>query len=375
MIKSIRVQLKTNNKQNSLLFQCAGTARFAYNWTLNQQQKNYEAGNKFLSDNDLRKQLTQLKKTEFPWLYQYSNNIAKQAVKDACEAYKKFFKKLADKPKFKSRKWSKPAFYHDNIKLKVTEKHKKKEKIGKVKLTEFGRIPPNSKYSNPRISYDGLNWYISVGIEMGDMTINKPVAEPIGIDVGIKDLAVISTGKVYKNINKTKSVKKANKRLKRLQRQASRQYDKNYKNKIKGKGKNLLKLENKINKTYKRLTNIRNNHIHQTTMELVKTKPEYIVIEDLNVSGMMKNRHLSKAIAEQKLYEFSRQLEYKCLWYGVELIIADRFYPSSKTCCKCGNIKKDLKLSDRIYKCSECSNTIDRDLQAAINLKNYPKSA
>ena len=375
MIKSIRVQLKPNNKQNSLLFQCAGTARFAYNWTLNQQQKNYEAGNKFLSDNDLRKQLTQLKKTEFPWLYQYSNNIAKQAVKDACEAYKKFFKKLADKPRFKSRKRSKPAFYHDNIKLKVTEKHVQLEKIGKVKLTEFGRIPPNSKYSNPRISYDGLNWYISVGIEMGDMTINKPVTEPIGIDVGIKDLAVISTGKVYKNINKTKSVKKSNKRLKRLQKQASRQYDKNYKNKIKGKGKNLLKLEKQINKTYKRLTNIRTNHLHQATFALVKTKPEYIVIEDLNVKGMMNNRHLAKAIAEQKLYEFKRQLEYKCLWYGVELIKADRFYPSSKTCCKCGNIKKDLKLSDRVYKCSECSNTIDRDLQAAINLKNYPKSA
>ena len=375
MIKSIRVQLKPNNKQNSLLFQCAGTARFAYNWTLNQQQKNYEAGNKFLSDNDLRKQLTQLKKTEFPWLYQYSNNIAKQAVKDACEAYKKFFKKLADKPRFKSRKRSKPAFYHDNIKLKVTEKHVQLEKIGKVKLTEFGRIPPNSKYSNPRISYDGLNWYISVGIEMGDMTINKPVTEPIGIDVGIKGLAVISTGKVYKNINKTKSVKKSNKRLKRLQKQASRQYDKNYKNKIKGKGKNLLKLEKQINKTYKRLTNIRTNHLHQATFALVKTKPEYIVIEDLNIKGMMKNRHLAKAIAEQKLYEFKRQLEYKCLWYGVELIKADRFYPSSKTCCKCGNIKKDLKLSDRVYKCSECSNTIDRDLQAAINLKNYPKSA
>ena len=375
MIKSIRVQLKPNNKQNSLLFQCAGTARFAYNWTLNQQQKNYEAGNKFLSDNDLRKQLTQLKKTEFPWLYQYSNNIAKQAVKDACEAYKKFFKKLADKPRFKSRKRSKPAFYHDNIKLKVTEKHVQLEKIGKVKLTEFGRIPPNSKYSNPRISYDGLNWYISVGIEMGDMTINKPVTEPIGIDVGIKDLAVISTGKVYKNINKTKSVKKSNKRLKRLQKQASRQYDKNYKNKIKGKGKNLLKLEKQINKTYKRLTNIRTNHLHQATFALVKTKPGYIVIEDLNIKGMMKNRHLAKAIAEQKLYEFKRQLEYKCLWYGVELIKADRFYPSSKTCCKCGNIKKDLKLSDRVYKCSECSNTIDRDLQAAINLKNYPKSA
>ena len=374
MIKSIKVQLKPNNNQNSLLFQCAGTSRFAYNWTLAKQEENYKLGGKFLSDSTLRKELTQLKQGDFAWLYKYSNNIAKQAVKDACEAYKKFFKKLADKPKFKSRRKSKPAFYHDNIKIKFTKTHIQVEKLGKIKLAEFGRIPTDGKYSNPRITYDGLNWSVSVGIEVGDMTINKPVSEPIGVDVGIKDLAVISTGKVYKNVNKTKSVKKANKRLKRLQKQASRQYDKNYKNKIKGKGKNLLKLEKQINKTYKRLTNIRNNHIHQATMELVKTKPECIVIEDLNISGMIKNRYLSKAIAQQKLYEFRRQLEYKCSWYGVKLIIADRFYPSSKLCSCCGHIKKDLKLSDRVYKC-ECGNLIDRDLQAAINLREYPKLA
>ena len=374
MIKSIKVQLKPNNNQNSLLFQCAGTSRFAYNWTLAKQEENYKLGGKFLSDSTLRKELTQLKQGDFAWLYKYSNNIAKQAVKDACEAYKKFFKKLADKPKFKSRRKSKPAFYHDNIKIKFTKTHIQVEKLGKIKLAEFGRIPTDGKYSNPRITYDGLNWSVSVGIEVGDMTINKPVSEPIGVDVGIKDLAVISTGKVYKNVNKTKSVKKANKRLKRLQKQASRQYDKNYKNKIKGKGKNLIKHKKQINKTYKRLTNIRDNHIHQVTMKLVKTKPECIVIEDLNISGMIKNRYLSKAIAQQKLYEFRRQLEYKCSWYGVKLIIADRFYPSSKLCSCCGHIKKDLKLSDRVYKC-ECGNLIDRDLQAAINLREYPKLA
>ena len=374
MIKSIKIQLKPNNKQNSLLFQCAGTARFAYNWTLDQQQKNFKAGNKFITDNDLRKQLTRLKKAEFSWLYQYSNNITKQAVKDACEAYKKFFKKLADRPRFKSRKRSKPAFYHDNIKLKVTDRHVQLEKIGKVKLAEFGRIPPNSKYSNPRITFDGLNWYISVGIDMPDMTIDKPTSESIGIDVGIKDLAIVSNGKKYKNINKTKVVKKTNKKIRRLQRRASRSYLKMKELKSRGKSANLLKLEKQINKTYKRLTNIRTNYLHQTTTELVKTKPAYIVIEDLNISGMMKNKRLSHAIAEQKLYEFSKQLEYKCLWYGVELIKADRFYPSSKLCSCCGHVKKDLRLSDRVYRC-ECGNVIDRDLQAAINLKNYPQSA
>ena len=375
MIKSIKVQLKPNNKQNSLLFQSAGTARWAYNWALDRQQKNYEAGNKFISDNDLRKELTQLKKTnELKWLNKYSNNITKQAIKDACEAYKKFFKKIAEKPKFKSKRKSKPAFYHDNIKIKFTQTHVQIEKLGKIKLAEFGKIPVGSKYANPRITFDGLNWSVSVGIEMPDMTINKPVSEPIGIDVGIKDLAVISTGKVYKNINKTKAVKKSNKRLNRLQKQASRQYDKKYKNKIKGKGKNLLKLEKEINKTYKRLTNIRINHLHQATFALVKNKPEYIVIEDLNIKGMMKNRHLSKAVAQQSLYEFRRQLEYKCLWYGVSLIIADRWYPSSKTCSCCGNVKKDLNLSDRVYRC-ECGLVMDRDLNASINLREYPKLA
>lgn len=374
MIKSIKVQLKPSNKQNSLLFQCAGTARFAYNWAIAKQEENYESGGKFLNDGTLRKELTVLKQGEYTWLYKYSNNITKQAVKDACDAYKKFFKKLADKPRFKSRKKSKPAFYHDNMKLKVTEKHVQLEKIGLVKLAEFGRIPIDGKYSNPRITYDGLNWWISVGIEILDMTISKPVSEPIGIDLGVKDLAVVSTGEKCKNINKTMAIKKANKRLKRLQRQASRQYKKIKTKKIKGKGKNLLKLEKKINKTYQRLTNIRDNHIHQATMELVKTKPEYIVIEDLNVSGMMKNRHLSKAIAQQNLHEFRRQLEYKCLWYGVILIVADRFYPSSKLCSCCGRIKKDLNLSDRIYRC-ECGNVMDRDLQAAINLRKYPKLA
>ena len=374
MIKSVKVRLKPNNKQNSLLFQCAGTARFAYNWAIAKQEENHNNGGKFLNDSTIRKELTVLKQGEFAWLYKYSNNITKQAVKDACDAYKKFFKKLADKPKFKSRRKSKPAFYHDNIKIKFSDKQVQLEKIGKVKLAEFGRISPDGKYSNPRITYDGLNWWISVGVEMLDMMIDKPTSEPIGIDVGVKDLAVVSNGTTHKNINKTKEVKKANKRLKRLQRQASKQYEKIKNKKIKGKGKNLLKLEKQINKTYQRLTNIRDNHIHQATTELVKAKPEYVVIEDLNVSGMMKNRHLSKAIAQQKLYEFGRQLEYKCQWYGIRLIIADRFYPSSKLCSCCKNIKKDLNLSDRVYKC-ECGNVIDRDLQAAINLREYPKLA
>lgn len=401
MIKSIKVQLKPNNKQNSLLFQCAGVARWGYNWALDRQQRNYEAGGrKIISDSVLRKELTQLKQTkELKWLYKYSNNITKQAVKDACMAYDEFlniknkhyskktiakakrqnrvltYRDLEGYPNFKSKKKSTPKFYQDNIKIKFNHTHVQLEKFGKVKLAEFGRIPVNGKYTNPRIKHDGLNWFVSVGIEMGDMTINNPTTESIGIDLGVKDLAIVSTEKTYKNINKTKPVKKANKRLKRLEKQASSQYESMKNNKIKEKGKNLLKLEKQINKTYKRLTNIRTDYVHQITTSLVIAKPEYIVIEDLYIKGMMKNKHLSKAIAEQKLHEFRRQLEYKCSWYGVPLILADKWYPSSKTCSCCGNIKKDLNLSDRVYKCTECGLAIDRDLNASINLREYPKLA
>jgi putative transposase len=225
MITSVKVRLDPNNKQISKLFQCSGTARFIYNWTLARQEENYKNGGKFISDNDLRKELTQLKKTEqYQWLNAISNNIAKQAVKDGCEAYKKFFKGLADRPKFKSRRKSKPSFYHDNFKIKFSSTHVQLEKLGKVKLSEYGRITTGVKYSNPRISFNGVHWYISVGVE----SIQEPVeltGESIGIDLGIKDLAICSNiEKPYKNINKTKKVKKLEKKLRRLQRKVSKKY-------------------------------------------------------------------------------------------------------------------------------------------------------
>lgn len=376
MIKSIKIMLKPNNKQRTLLFQCAGAARFAYNWALAREKENYELGNNFLDDGELRKELTQLKKTDdFSWLKNYSNDIPKQAIKDACNAYKKFFKKQARDPKFKSKRKSRPSFYGDTVKTRFSEKHVYLSKIGSIKLAEYNRVPNGIKVMNPRITYDGLNWWISVGVETSEITLQKKTTEPIGIDLGVKDLAILSSGKVYKNINKSCTIKRATKTLKRLQKHASRQYEKIKKgvNIRYEKSANLLKLEKKILKKYKKMSNIRDNYIHQITVETVKTKPEYIVIEDLNVSGMMKNRHLSKAVMNQKLYEFRRILTYKCSLYGIPLFVVDRFYPSSKTCSGCGCIKKDLKLSDRIYICPECGMVLDRDLNAAINLREYPK--
>ena len=384
MIKSIKVRLNPNNKQLTKLFQYAGCARFAYNWAISREEENHKQGNKFLSDMDLRKEFTQLKKLqEFKWLNEISNNVTKQAIKDACNAYKKFFKGQCKFPKFKSRKYSTPSFYQDNVQIKFTENHVKvegfsmskkpnKQKLNWIKLYEKRKIPTDCKYLNPRFTYDGLYWYVSVSIEVDDDNDNSNIqsTEGVGIDLGIKDLAVCSDGNTYKNINKTQKVKKLEKKKRRLQRSVSRKYNKNKKGGNYCKTSNIIKREKELLKTSKRLTNIRNNYLHQTTSEIIKRKPSFICIEDLNVSGMMKNRHLSEAIQQQGLYEFRRQLEYKAKWNNIPVIIADRFFPSSKMCSCCGHIKKDLKLSDRIYKC-ECGNIINRDFQASLNLKKY----
>lgn len=381
MIKTIRVMLIPNNKQKTKLFHYANTARFAYNWALGREQENYKNGEKFISDGNLRKEFTQLKKTEeYAWLNNVSNNVTKQAIKDACEAYRGFFKGYAKFPRFKSKKHSIPKFYQDTEKIQFTDTHvkvegfatskkKNKQKLNWIRLAEHGRVPTDCKYRNPRIKYDGLNWWITVGIEYEDSStfLSK---DGIGIDLGIKDLSICSDGSKYKNINKSQKVKKLEKRKRRLQRSISRKYEKNKKGESYCKTSNIIKREKELLKLNHRLTNIRQNYLHQTTTEIVKAKPSYIVLEDLNVKGMMKNRHLSKAIQQQCFGEFRRQIEYKSAWNNIQVIIADRFFPSSKLCSCCGNIKKDLKLSDRIYKC-ECGNVIDRDFQASLNLKRY----
>ena len=384
MIKSIKVMLLPNNKQRTKLFQSAGVARWAYNWTLARQQENYKNGGKFISDGELRKELTQLKKTEdFYWLNSYSNNITKQSIKDACLAYQRFFKHQSEFPKFKSKRKSTPSFYVDNCKIEFSEnkvklekltdsKKSNKQKFNWIKLAEKNRIPLNCKYYNPRVTFDGINWWVSVGIDYEENT-EQPINDGIGIDIGIKDLAICSDGNTYKNINKTKRIKKLKKKRRRLQRKVSRKYLKNKKGASYCKTRNIIKCEKEILKLNHRLTNIRHNYLNQVTSEIIKRKPKFIVLEDLNVKGMMNNRHLAKAVHEQCFYEFYRQIQYKCLWNNINFITADRFYPSSKLCSVCGNIKKDLKLSDRTYIC-ECGNVIDRDYQASVNLCNYGKS-
>ncbi len=381
MIKALKVMLVPNNVQKTKMFQYAGAGRFAYNWALVREKENYEKGGKFISDSELRKEFTRLKNSEeYAWLRNISNNVTKQAIKDACNAYKNFFKGLQKYPLFRSKKKSIPKFYQDTIKIKFRDTHVKlegfsssrkanKQKLNWVRLAEHGRIPTDANYRNPRISFDGLNWWISVGIEYPDCK-EESSNEGIGIDLGIKDLAVCSDTNSYKNINKSQTVQKLEKCKRRLQRSVSRKYDKNKKGESYCKTNNIVKNERLLLKVNHRLTNIRKNYLNQTTSEIVNRKPRFICIEDLNVSGMMKNRYVSKAVQNQGFFEFRKQLEYKCKEKGIPLIVADRYYPSSKLCSCCGKIKKDLKLSDRIYRCS-CGNVIDRDFQASLNLKAY----
>ena len=381
MVKAIKVMLIPNNVQQTKLFQYACASRFAYNWALAREKENYEKGGRFIPDTELRKEFTRLRNSdEYAWLLNVSNNVTKQAIKDACSAYKNFFKGLQRYPRFKAKKKSMPKFYQDNIKIQFRDTHVKfegfsfsrkanKQKLNWVKLAEHGRIPTDAKYRNPRVSFDGLNWWISVCVEFPDCR-DRSNHDGIGIDLGIKDLAICSDGNTYKNINKSQTVKKLEKCKRRLQRSVSRKYEHNKKGGSYCKTNNIVKKEKLLLKVNHRLANIRKDYLNQTTSEIVNRKPRFICIEDLNVSGMIKNRHLSKAVQNQGFFEFRKQLEYKCNDRGIQLIVADRFYPSSKRCSCCGKIKKDLRLSDRTYKC-ECGNVIDRDFQASLNIKAY----
>ena len=378
MFKYIKVMLHPNNKQRTKLFQCFGVSMFAYNWALNRQQENYKNGGKFISAFDLQKEFVQLKSLpEYSWLNQYSSVIPAMAIIDACNAYKNFFRGNSKFPKFKGKKSSKQSFYVHSGKVEFTDTHVKlmklsgsirmnRRKLNWVKLAEVGRVPTNCKYSNPRVTFDGINFWISVSIEVGDS--NEVLTnEGIGIDLGVKDLAICSDGHVYKNINKAKEVRRLEKKKKRLQRKLSKKYVANKYEKT----KNILKLEKELLKLNHRLTNIRHNYTQQVTSEIVKRKPSFVSLEELNVSGMMKNRHLAKAIQEQSFYSFKEILSYKAKLNNIQIIEVPRFYPSSKTCSVCGTVKSDLKLSDRVFVYPECGNKMDRDLNASINLKNY----
>ena len=381
MILSYKTRLEPNNKQAQKLKQFAGAARYAYNWAIAKEKEAYELGNGFIGENELRRIFTRHKE-EADWLYTISNDVTKQAIKDAATAFSNFFKGNADFPQFKTKRKGRPAFYQDVFKFKATDTHirvekisdstrKNKQRINWIKVSEKGRIPLlASGYKNPRITFDGIHWYASVGIEVADKPA-EPLNDGIGIDLGVKDLAICSDKHTYKNINKTDRVRRLEKQRRRKQREISRKYEKNKDGDKYVKTKNIVKAELALLKLNHKLTNIRKNYIHQVTDEIIKRKPSFIVLEDLNVKGMMKNRHLAKAVQQQNFAEFATILEYKAKQNNIKIIYADRFFPSSKTCSCCGAIKHDLKLKDRIFKCNSCGLVIDRDYNASLNLYLY----
>ena len=373
MIKSIKIRLSPTKEQEELMFQSVGIARFAYNWGLSKWEEMYKEGIK-PSKAKIRKEFNNSirKNDDFKWLYNVSGQITAQAFADLEDAYKNFFDGLAQRPKFKNKKKSKKSFYVRYDAIKFSNNRVNIEKIGKVKYSSNYKIPKLDKYTNPRCHFDGKYWYLTFGFEHGESQASLNEDLSIGIDLGISHLAIVNhLDNPIKNINKSKEVRRLKKKLKRLQRQVSRKYEMNKKGSKFVKTNNIIKLERQIKLVHRRLNNIRNNHIHQATSKIIKLNPYRVVMESLNVSGMMKNKHLAEKIAEQKFYEFKRQMKYKCEFNKIEFFEADRWYPSSKACSCCKNIKKDLKLSDRTYICNECGLVIDRDKNASINLGNY----
>ena len=387
MIIATKIRLKPTKEQEILFWKSCGVARWSYNYFLAESENHYAEylkGNKdkkTIKEGEVRRYINNvLKKTTHTWLKEVGSNVMKQAVKDADLARKRWFQGLSEKPRFKSKHKSKNSFYVNYETLKRVQNGFHGEKIGFVKTCQpLPKLKNGEKYSNPRISYDGKNWFLSVGYNEVFDTVELTNVS-LGVDVGIKELAVCSDGEFKKNINKSKQVRRLEKKMKREQRKLSRKMEANIKSYTKNRKpiyktplkemKNIQKQNQVIRNLHKKLNDIRSNHLHQTSSDIVKTKPYRIVMETLNIKGMMKNRHLSKAIAQQGLYEFKRQIQYKCKKYGIEFVEADKWFPSSKTCSCCGQIKSDLKLKDRVFVC-QCGFTMDRDLNAAINLANY----
>ena len=375
MIKGYRIRIYPNKEQKILIEKHIGACRFTWNYMLNLQNENYKAGSKYISRFDMIRSLTPLKKQkEYQWLNEVSMSSLQNICTDLDKDFKGFFKKEHKYPNFKNKKKSKKSYPVCESRFYFKDsKHIQIQKLGIVKCKTDFKIPIGKhKFSNIRLSKELNKYFISFGLECENQ-VRQLNNYSMGVDLGVKDLAIVSYGDnslVFHNINKSSKVKKLYRELKHLQRSISRKYETNKQGNKYVKTNNIIKAEEKLRKINKKISDIRNNYIHQITHKLIELLPKRVVMEKLNVLGMMKNKHIAKAIGEQNFYKFIEYMKYKCEWNGIKFIQVDRFYPSSKKCSCCGNIKKDLKLSDRVYVC-KCGLNIDRDLNAAINLKNY----
>ena len=382
MLKSYKAEINPTLEQIQKINKTIGTCRFIYNFYLAHNKELHDKGEKFMTAKSFSVWLNNEfipNNPEFLWIKEVSSKSVKKSMENACTAFTKFFKKQSNFPRFKKKNKSdvKMYFVKNNPKDCFCERHRINiPTLGWVKLKEKGYIPTTKQgyvIKSGTISHKDGRYYVSVLIDIPEVEKSESNDFGLGIDLGVKEFAVISNGTVKKNINKSARLKKLEKQLKREQRCLSRKYEdlKKRNKKMKGEAtrQNIQKQVLKVQRLHHRIDNIRTDYINKTIAEIVKTKPSYIAIEDLNISGMLKNRHLSKAIASQKFYEFRTKLKTKCDDNGIELRIVDRFYPSSKLCHCCGSIKKDLKLSDRIYRC-DCGYVEDRDFNASLNLRD-----
>ena len=381
LLKSYKTEINPTLEQIQKINQTIGTCRFVYNFYLAHNKETYEKEKKFVSGMDFSKWINNEfipNNKNYKWIKEVSSKSVKQSIMNAEKAFKRFFKHQSGFPGFKKKGKSDVKMYFVKTDSKVIiscERHRIKiPTLGWVRIKEKGYIPTNSETHTIKsgcVSCRAGRYYASVLVE--EIQKDQPILNDfgIGIDLGIKEFAITSNGIIKKNINKTATVRKLEKQLKREQRCLSRKYDDYKKRKKKGEAtrQNIQRQQLKVQKLHQQIENNRTDYVNKCVNEIVKTKPSYITIEDLNVSGMMKNRHLSKAVASQKFYEFRAKLETKCKENGIELRVADRWYPSSKLCHECGCIKKDLKLSDREYNC-DCGYHTDRDYNAALNLRD-----
>ena len=377
LLKSFKTEINPTEEQKIKIRKTIGTCRYIYNFYLTHNKELYDNGKKFMSGKSFSVWLNNEylpNHPEYSWVKEVSSKSVKHSIECGCTAFTRFFKHQSGFPNYKKKGKSdvKMYFVKNNPKDCFCERHRINiPTLSWVRIKEKGYIPTTKDgyiIKSGSVSIKADKFYVSVLVEIPDAQIANNSNDGIGIDLGLKDFAIVSNGKTYKNINKSARLKKLEKQLIRGQRSLSRKYENSKKGESTQRA-NIQKQKIKVQKLYQKIDNIRTDYINKTIAEIVKTKPSYITIEDLNVKGMMKNRHLSKAVASQKFYEFRTKLQAKCNENGIELRVVDRWYPSSKTCHCCGAVKKDLKLSDRIFKCS-CGYVEDRDLNAALNLRD-----
>ena len=377
LLKSFKTEINPTEEQKVKIRKTIGTCRYIYNFYLAHNKELHDNGEKFMSGKSFSVWLNNEYLPQNPdklWIKEVSSKSVKRSIENGCVAFTRFFKHQSAFPNFKKKGKSdvKMYFVKNNPKDCRCERHRINiPSLGWVRMKEKGYFPTTKDgyvIKSGHVSVKADRYYVSVLIEIPNNKIANHSKEGIGIDLGLKDFAIVSNGKTYKNINKSAKLKKLEKQLIREQRSLSRKYE-NLKKGESTQRANIQKQKLKVQKLHHKIDNIRTDYINKTIAEIVKTKPSYITIEDLNVSGMMKNKHLSKAVASQKFYEFRTKLQAKCKESGIELRVVDRWYPSSKTCHCCGAIRKDLKLSDRIFRC-DCGYIEDRDFNAALNLRD-----